>query len=333
MHFVDLAESGLGVTEPEIMGLLEPFIDRAASARPGAWSAEVARRKRKLVKNAAKRVLMPWRAGSRRGRATVVGEYDKAWRAIDYVTYALGAPQRDYTPWEWRDRRMFASDVGATRFRQLLLIRFIERLRPSRVLEVGCGNGINLLLLAGRFPRIAFAGVELTEAGHSAALELQKLSELPPTLRDYAPLPLVDTRAFRRIRFLQGDASSLPFADGAFDLVITVLALEQMERIRAQALGEIARVAGRHTLMIEPFQDVNGAFWARLNVMRRDYFRGRIADLRHYGLEPVLAFDDYPQESFLKTCAVLADKRSSHASPPVDVTAPMAKSPSAAHYQ
>jgi SAM-dependent methyltransferase len=239
----------------------------------------------------------------------VVSEYSDAWRAIDYGIYGLGAPQRNYTPWEWHGRRMFASDVGATRFRQLFLIRFIERLQPRRVLEVGCGNGINLILLAGRFPEIAFTGVELTEAGHCAARELQKQSELPPALRDYAPLPLADTTAFRRIQFLQGNATSLPFEDGSFDLVITVLALEQMERVRTQALGEIARVAGRHTLMIEPFQDINTALWPRLNVLRRDYFRGRIADLGRCDLEPVLAFDDYPQETFLKTCAVLAAKR------------------------
>ena len=238
-----------------------------------------------------------------------MNEYSDAWRAIDYGIYGLGAPQRSYTPWEWQGRRMFASDVGATRFRQLFLIRFIERLGPRRVLEVGCGNGINLILLAGRFPEIAFTGVELTEAGHCAARELQKQRELPPALRGYAPLPLADTTAFRRIQFLQGNATSLPFEDGTFDLVITVLALEQMERVRAQALREIARVAARHTLMIEPFQDINAALWPRLNVLRRDYFRGRIADLGRCDLEPVLAFDDYPQEVFLKTCAVLAEKR------------------------
>jgi SAM-dependent methyltransferase len=317
MRLVPLAESGLGIAEHEIATLFEPFVDRARTERSDAWRVEIARRKRKLLTHAAKRLFQPWRSGSRRGEATVVSEYSDAWRAIDYGTYGLGAPQRDYTPWEWHGRRMFASDVGATRFRQLLLIRFIERLRPCRVLEVGCGNGINLILLAGRFPEIAFTGVELTEAGHRAARELQKRKELPPALRDYAPLPLADTTAFRSIQFLQGNATSLPYEDGAFDLVITVLALEQMERVRSQALGEIARVAGRHTLMIEPFQDTNRALWPRLNVLRRDYFRGRIADLGRYGLEPVLAFDDYPQESFLKTCAVLAEKRSrpGHAAP------------------
>jgi SAM-dependent methyltransferase len=310
MRLVPLAESGLGIATHEIARLFEPFVDRARTEQADAWHVEIARRKRKLLAQTAKRLLLPWRAAARRGEATVVSEYSDAWRAIDYGIYGLDAPQRNYTPWEWHGRRMFASDVGATRFRQLFLIRFIERLRPRRVLEVGCGNGINLILLAGRFPEIAFTGVELTEAGHRAARELQKESELPPALCDYAPLPLADTMAFRRIQFLQGNATCLPFEDGAFDLVITVLALEQMERVRAQALAEIARVAGRHTLMIEPFQDINNALWPRLNVLRRDYFRGRIADLGGCDLEPVLAFDDYPQEAFLKTCAVLAEKRS-----------------------
>ena len=314
MRLVSLSESGLGIAEQEIASLFEPFVDGASSARPNAWQDEVGRRKRKILKRAVKQLLLPWRSSTQRGEATVVGEYTNAWRSIDYGTYGLGAPQRDYTPWEWRGRRLFASDVGATRFRQLLLIRFIERLQPRRILEVGCGNGINLILLAGRFPEIAFTGVELTEAGHRAARELQQRNELSPAMQDYAPLPLADATAFRAIHFRRGTATGLPFADGAFDLVITVLALEQMERVRQQALGEIARVAGRHTLMIEPFRDVNRAFWPRLNVLRRDYFRGRIADLRHYGLEPVLAVDDFPQESFLKTCAILAEKRASPAS-------------------
>ena len=73
-------------------------------------------------------------------------------------------------------------------------------------------------------------------------------------------MPLADPTAFRRIRFCQGNAPSLPFADGEFDLVTTVLALEQMERVREQALAEVARVACRHTLMIEPFREVNRAF-------------------------------------------------------------------------
>ena len=309
MHLVSLVESGLGIAEQEITRLFEPFVDRAASDRPGAWRREVARRRQKVLKRMARRYLLPWRSETRRDQAIVLGEHDKAWRSIDYAAYALGAPPRDLTPWEWRGRQMFASDVGATRFRQLLLIRIIERVKPQRVLEVGCGNGINLILLAGHFPKIRFAGVELTQAGHRAVRALQEQPALPPGMADYAPLPLADPAAFRRIDFRQGDATRLPFEAGGFDLVITVLALEQMEQVRARALAEIARVTARHSLMIEPFQDVNQTFWPRLNVMRRDYFRGRIDDLPRFGLEPVLALGDFPQKAFLRTCAVLAEKR------------------------
>jgi SAM-dependent methyltransferase len=309
MRLVTLRESGLGITAEEITGLFEPFVDRAATDCRGAWANEVARRKQHLLKHMAMRFLLPRRREPGRRESLVHDEYEKAWRSIDYGAYALDAPRRDHTPWEWRERRMFASDVGATRFRQLLLCRVIERLRPRQVLEVGCGNGINLILLAGRFPAIRFVGIELTAAGHRAACSLQQAGALPAGLFEYAPLPLADLTAFRRIDFRQGNAASLPFADGEFDLVITVVALEQMERVRQQALGEIARVARRHTLMVEPFRDVNGRFWPRLNVRRRDYFRGSIAELRSYGLEPVLALNDFPQESLLRICAVLSEKR------------------------
>jgi SAM-dependent methyltransferase len=315
MRLVTLSESGLGITEEEILGLFEPFVDRAATACRGAWANEVARRKQNLLKHMASRFLLPWRREPGRREALVHDEYEKAWRSIDYGAYALGAPRRDHTPWEWRDRRMFASDVGAARFRQLLLCRVIERVRPRQVLEVGCGNGINLILLAGRFPAIRFAGIELTEAGHRAASSLQQADELPAGLSEYAPLPVADPAAFRRIDFHQGNATGLPFADGEFDLVITVLALEQMERVRQQALGEIARVARRRTLMIEPFRDVNSQFWPRLNVLRRDYFRGSIAELRSYGLQPVLALNDFPQESLLKICVVLSEKQQTNHTP------------------
>jgi len=253
--------------------------------------------------------LHRWLPTHQRDEQNVVAEYSKVWRDMPYANYSLEQLPPSYSPWEWRGERMFASTFGATRVRQLFLIRVLELVRPRRVLEVGCGNGINLLLLAGRFPDVEFTGVELTEEGRAAAVALQELAELPDEMQAYAPEPLEDVSAFRRIRFLQGSAAQLPFPDGDFDLVFTVLSLEQMESIRRQALSEVARVARRHTLMIEPFADVNDGFWPRLNVVRRDYFRGRIIDLPGYGLHPVVVTDDFPQESFLKVCAVLSEKR------------------------
>ena len=151
--------------------------------------------------------------------------------------------------------------------------------------------------------------MECTREGAPAARILQRLPLPPKAMQAYAPLPLADPAAFRRVRFVQGDASRLPFGGGRFDLVITILALEQMERVREAALGEIARVASRHTIMIEPFAELNDRGGRLHYVVARDYFRGRIADLPRYGLTPALALDDFPQEAFLGACLVLAEKR------------------------
>ena len=309
MHLTPLADSGLGVSPADVAAAFEPFVARQVDGQDPEWQREINRRKQKILRNYLKHLLLGWLPAHQRRENAVVAEYTKAWQQGEYAHYRLGAAPPRIGPWEWRGRRMFASDVGATRFRQLLLIRIIERLKPRSVLEVGCGNGINLILLSGRFPEIEFSGIELTRQGRRAATELQKLPVLPPPMQEYAPLPLVDLTAFQRIRFLQGNAASLPFPDGSFDLVLTVLALEQMERARHQVLGEIARVARRHVLTLEPFRDVNDQGWPRRNVIRRNYFRGRIADLSAYGLEPTLAIDDFPQEIFLKACAVLTAKR------------------------
>src|SRR5690606_2320030 len=128
---------------------------------------------------------------------------------------------------------------------------------------------------------------------------LKTAERLPDNLAAYAPLPARDPQGFRRVEIHQGSAAQLKFADGSFDLVMSVLALEQMERIRAQALGEMARVAAKWTLMIEPFRDVNRYLWPRLNIIRQDYFQGRIGELPQVGLEPFLATDDFPQEIHL----------------------------------
>jgi SAM-dependent methyltransferase len=309
MERVPLEASGLGVSPEEVSRLFAPFVlERHAPGDP-VWDAEIARRSRKYRRRYWQRRLLGWLPRWQRRGDTVRSEYAKAWAKIDYAEYDPARTPPRPSPWTWRGERYSASDLGGTRVRQLLLVRLLERLRPRRVLEVGCGNGVNLMLLAGRFPETAFTGADLTREGPRAAARLQREPALPKAMQDYAPLPLADETAFRRVRFVQADASRLPFPDGAFDLVVTILALEQMERVREAALAEVARVAGRHTIMIEPFAELNDAGGRLHYAVSRDYFRGRIADLPRLGLRPALALDDFPQEAFLGACLVLAETR------------------------
>jgi SAM-dependent methyltransferase len=303
-----LERTGLA-TRAEIEGLFRPFIERELASGDAEWRAEFGRRKRKLLKQTLRRLFGARdRAGGIRDKGVVEAEYEEAWRRIDYGMYDLAAPRTFVSPWVYGEHCWFAADAGATRVRQLLLQRVVERVAPQRVLEVGCGNGINLVMLASRFPGLELTGVELTHEGVRAATELQRRPALPGGMRDYAPQPVLDETAFRRIDFRQGDAGALPFGDGSFDLVFTMLALEQMESLRQRALAEIARVSCGHALMIEPFADVNAGGWRRLNVFRRNYFRGRIEDLPGLGLSPEIVTADFPQEIFLGACLVLARK-------------------------
>lgn len=308
VNFQSLDSLPLEIGRSEIHSLFSPFA-RRLDDDDWRWKRELWRRRRRIAKRLLRDKLKRHRSGPGRKPQEVLQEYAKAWSRNDYGIYDPAATARKLTPWRFGRDRYFASDVGATRFRQLLLKRVIERYRPNRVLEVGCGNGINLFLAAGCFPSVEFTGLELTQAGLSAARILQRQYDtLPEALQRFMPEPPLDPGAFRRVRFVRGNAGALPFRDASFDLVYSMLALEQMEALRTTALAEISRVSGGFYFGIEPFREANAGGWRRLYVLQRGYFQGSLRDLPAYGLRPDWSTMDFPQEVFLGVCAVLAHK-------------------------
>jgi SAM-dependent methyltransferase len=299
-----LEDLPLGVQAKDLEAAMHPF----CSPDESAWSSAVRLRRTRLLRRIGKRVARKLQGRGDRDRAKVSSEYEAVW-THGYDRYDTCRSPDRFSPWLYRSGPFLASSAGAARFRSILLGAVIRKMRPSKVLEVGCGNGINLFLLAGAFPDVGFSGLELTETGHAAAKSLQGEEKLPPHLAKYAPLPQLDFEAHRRISFTRGDAASMPFPNGAFDLVITVLSIEQMQRIRDQALQEVARVSKAFVLNLEPFREVNRGIWRRLNVISRDYYRGSIRDLAGYGLDPIWATADFPQELMLGSCLVLSRKK------------------------
>jgi SAM-dependent methyltransferase len=204
---------------------------------------------------------------------------------------------------------MLASSRAGARARLLILMRAIDFLRPRTVLEVGAGNGLNVLLLACRFPEIRFAGLELTAGGVAMARGVQAEPTLPLPLQRFAPEPLRDVSAHRGVELHQGSAARLPFGDSAFDLVYSSLALEQMEEVRRDALAEMARVSAAHTMMLEPFLECNAEGLPHDYLVAYDHFRGAVSELPGFGLDPLVVTDDVPSEIWLQPCLVICRKR------------------------
>lgn len=103
----------------------------------------------------------------------------------------------------------------------------------ERALDVGCGRGLVLLLVAERLPRGRAVGIDLwSRADQSGNAEAT-------TRANAAAEGVAD-----RVELLTGDMRALPFEDGSFDLVTSALAIHNLPDAqgRSQALDEILRV-------------------------------------------------------------------------------------------
>ena len=145
-----------------------PFLlDGEAGKR--AWQSDYARRRRRALTRMIKRIL----GLKQRDRKAIQAEYHDAWSS-GHAKYDVSAGPKKPAAWKWNTRRLALDGLAAARLRAPLLAAVIDRLQPRKVLEVGCGNGINLLSLAGHFPDVAFTGIDLTPAGIEAAKKVQR---------------------------------------------------------------------------------------------------------------------------------------------------------------
>jgi SAM-dependent methyltransferase len=125
---------------------------------------------------------------------------------------------------------------------------------------------------------------------------MQAAPSLPSAVLSSLPFAAADVGAFHDVGFSQGNAADLPYEDASFDLVMTSLALEQMNQVRHEALKELARVARKWVVMLEPFRDFNLTPERAYYTRSRDYLSTAIADLPKYGLMPLRVFDDFPSK-------------------------------------
>jgi arsenite methyltransferase len=106
------------------------------------------------------------------------------------------------------------------------------RLRgDERVLDVGCGRGGVLTMIAERLPRGRAVGIDLWTADQSG------------NSAEAAESNLVAEGVRERCELVTGDMRSMPFPDASFDLIISSLAIHNIGNLagRSRAIDEIAR--------------------------------------------------------------------------------------------
>jgi SAM-dependent methyltransferase len=135
------------------------------------------------------------------------------------------------------EQRMMRGFFGA-------LDGFLDEVRPTRVLEIGVGEGIVTSRLIERFPDASVLGLDLPDEGLAA---------------DWGE---------RGLSCVFGDATTLPFPDDAFDLVMAIEVFEHLPDPDA-ALAELARVCSGSLIASVPFEPI----WRIGNMARGRYLR------------------------------------------------------------
>jgi len=115
------------------------------------------------------------------------------------------------------------------------LIAHLEftRLKPARILDIGCGTGYFTGLLRNRFKRARITALDIAGAMTEAAK--RKYGHCLPWQA--------------KTRFATADALSLPFPDAAFDLTCSNLTLQWVAQPR-RMLAEMRRVLAPDGLML-----------------------------------------------------------------------------------
>jgi len=118
--------------------------------------------------------------------------------------------------------------------------RYLRQSRARRILDVGTGYGMSARLLARRFGRFS----QIWSVDPSSQVLRQVRDDLRG--RDYA----------RQIKFRKAAAEALPFRTGAFDLVVSLLALHHFSKpeIGIREMGRVLVAGGR--LMVADWRPI-----------------------------------------------------------------------------
>lgn len=261
-----------------------------------------------IVKTSLRKLFLR-RGTIHRTKAHVTGEYTKVWEDARDAVRGRGARLQ-----KLHGRLILCRSIDHRAFFMEHFSHILSSLRPESVLEMGSGNGFNLLALAVMHPEIkTFRGVELTDAGVAT---FQMFLKNPPVedlvyVTGHSEAVVRERLSGRDIRCVKGDMLKLPFPENTFSLVFTCWALEQIPDEYPTAFAEAHRVSKRHAVFFEAFYEAQENIFQLLHLKNLDYFHAPIHDVKKTGFE-ILSFEPMALSKIkFTTGALLAEKRSS----------------------
>ena len=213
----------------------------------------------------------------KRSQSFTKNRYNRIWSKTDLNTFYNPLSANNCSIHSFDNKYFLSSNALTTRIQQYLIIEKIKELKPSNVLEVGCGQGFQLLILSRLFPEISFVGIDQSSVGIDFAKSFK--GEI---LDEVLTKPLkykFNENLNNKLDYYVQDAKKIEIEDNSVDLVFTNLALEQMDNIKFEVISEIKRVSRNYIVMIEPFKDLNNKGIKYLHHSAKKYFNLPYSDL------------------------------------------------------
>ena len=137
----------------------------------------------------------------------------------------------------------------------------------ASILEVGCGNCINLYNLKKAYPDIELTGIDIAQNRIDVAKK--NFGDALNGVNLMAPISITERTLFE---------------DNQFDLVFSMHCLEQIAYDCRAAVAEMCRI-GKKVVMIEPVYE-NGNAAQRLYLTAQDHNRVLFRSIKELGLKP-----------------------------------------------
>lgn len=259
-----------------------------------------------IVKSAVRKQLLG-RGAVRRTEAHVAKEYQRVWEdARDAVRGRGTRLQKQY------GRLVVCRAIDHRKFFIKHMSDVLRSIRPTSLLEMGSGNGFNLLAIAVMHPEIkTLRGVELTDAGVAA---FDMFLKNPPIedlmyVTGESEAAIRERLAGRDMACAKGDMLKLPFGENSFDCVFTCWALEQIPEKYSIAFAEARRVSKRYAMFYEAFYEAQENIFQVMHLRNLDYFNAPIDDVKKAGFT-ILRFEPMGLSKIKFTSgALLAEKK------------------------